>query len=95
MKKIGKQFILPLFSPSLALLMYLGLASPVKDLLRAWKVLGRHYLKSGNSLDETHREETGVAIRTVTVRVCLPFAIGTVVLISLDLAGYHVNSSTA
>ena len=29
----------------------------VKDLLRAWKVLGRHYLKSGNSLDETHREE--------------------------------------
>ena len=31
--------------------------SLIKDLLRAWKVLGRHYLKSGNSLDETHREE--------------------------------------
>ena len=35
------------------------LASLIKDLLRAWKVLGRHYLKSGNSLDETHREEIG------------------------------------
>ena len=34
----------------------LGL-SLIKDLLRAWKVLGCHYLKSGNSLDETHREE--------------------------------------
>ena len=31
--------------------------SLIKDLLRAWKVLGCHYLKSGNSLDETHREE--------------------------------------
>ena len=29
----------------------------IKALLRAWKVLGRHYLKSGNSLDETRREE--------------------------------------
>ena len=28
--------------------------SLIKDLLRAWKVLGRCYLKSGNSLDETH-----------------------------------------
>ena len=42
-----------------------------------------------------HNGQRGVANRTVTVRVCLPFAIGTVVLISLDLAGYHVNSSTA
>ena len=33
--------------------------SLIKDLLRAWKVLGCHYLKSGNSLDETHREEIG------------------------------------
>ena len=36
---------------------FLVLSSLIKDLLRAWKVLGRHYLKSGNSLDEAHREE--------------------------------------
>ena len=36
---------------------FMGRPSLIKDLLRAWKVLGRHYLKSGNSLDETHREE--------------------------------------
>ena len=31
--------------------------SLIKALLLAWKVVGLHYLKSGNSLDETHREE--------------------------------------
>ena len=31
--------------------------SLIKALLRAWKVLERQYFKSGNSLDEIHREE--------------------------------------
>ena len=35
----------------------LSMGSLIKDLLYAWKVLDRHYLKSGNFLDETHREE--------------------------------------
>ena len=37
--------------------LFMVFGSLIKDLLRAWKVLGRHYLKSENFLDETHREE--------------------------------------
>ena len=53
--KIKKNTYFSYFSMYLA--MCLTTCILIKDLLRAWKVLGRHYLKSGNSLDETHREE--------------------------------------